>query len=86
MVIDKDSFILTAAFKDYDKKLGSFMFQKISRFKSVDILKIGSMTAKNTTLDIYNLHIQASAKLQIDKHEYNDFVITLGNLNTAGIQ
>jgi hypothetical protein len=86
MDINKDSFLLTNAFKDYDKELNSGLFDSKDYFKSVDVLKIGSITAKNTSLDIYNLHIQAITQLNIDKQHYNNFVITLGNLNTSGIQ
>lgn len=85
--INKSSFPLTKYFKEYDTKLKSIMFnEKKECFKSVDVLKIGSITSKNTVLDIYNLHIQAVVELAIDKHAYNIFVITLGNLNTTGIQ
>ena len=86
MVLDKELFILTDYFKKYDTSLMSIIFKEKGRFKSVDVLKIGSIKAKETTLDIYNLHIQALVNLEIDKHPYNEFLITIGNLNTAGIQ
>jgi hypothetical protein len=86
MNITKENFILTEAFKNYDPKLKSNIFDTSSQFCSVDVLKIGSITSKNTSLDIYSLHMQATLKMKIDKHSYNSFVITVGNLNTAGIQ
>jgi hypothetical protein len=85
MDLNKTKFIQTIAFKGYNKTLNSRLFNLKSSFKSVDILKIGSITAKNTPLDIYNLHIQALVSLVIDKHRYKNFIITLGNLNTSGI-
>ena len=86
MDIDKESFVLTDYFKNYNTKLHSRIFKIKNCIKSVDILKIGSITAKHSNLDIYNIHIQAILDLAIDKHAYKSFVITLGNLNTSGIQ
>jgi hypothetical protein len=86
MCINKGLFKLTDFFKEYDDKLNSFLFDAGDCFKSVDVLKIGSITAKSTNLDIYNLHIQAKILLGTDKHAYKEFMITLGNLNTAGIE
>lgn len=86
MDLDKSTFIQTNEFKDYDIELKSRLFNDKGSFKSVDVLKIGSITVKNTPLDIYNLHIQALLSLAIEKHQYSKFIITLGNLNTSGIE
>lgn len=86
IIMNKNSFLQTNFFKDYDKKLRSDFFESKESFKSIDVLKIGSITAKNTSLDVYNLHIQALVTLDVEKQEYAEFMITLGNLNTAGIQ
>lgn len=86
MDLDKSTFTQTNQFKDYDIELKSRLFNDKGSFKSVDVLKIGSITVKNTPLDIYNLHIQALLSLVIDKHQYSRFIITLGNLNTSGIE
>jgi hypothetical protein len=82
--IDKKSFLLTDYFKNYNIDLSTHLFNP-NRFRTVDVLKIGRITSKATFLDVYNLHIQAILPLAIDKHQYNQFVISLGNLNTAGI-
>jgi len=86
VTIDKNSFVLTDSFKDYDTNLHSAIFDLGKSFKSVIASKIGSISAKETRLDIYNLYCQALFQLKIDKHDYNDFVITLGNINPSGIQ
>lgn len=86
LIMTRKSFTQTNFFKDYDEKQESFLFDEQARsFKSVDVLKIGSIQSKNVFLDIYNLHLQATARFDVDKHSYNEYLITLGNLNTAGI-
>ncbi len=84
--INKDSFLLTNAFKDYDNKLNSTLFGTRNTFKAIDALKIGSIKVKDSLLNIYNLHIQAMLQLTIGKHAYNNFIVTVGNLNTSGIE
>lgn len=64
--------------KIYTKEKG-FDFEKML---SCDIQKIGKITAKSTELSIYNLHVQYLGKL--GKSE-GKTIITLGNLNTSGI-
>ena len=64
--------------KIYTKKRG-FDFEKMI---SCDIQKIGGITAKATNLIIYNLHLQYLGKLGNNDHKT---VVTLGNLNTSGI-
>ncbi len=57
-----------------------FSFQKIT---TTDIQKIGEIEAKNTTLNIYNLHLQFLGSIR----ELKDIpiAITIGNLNLGGI-
>jgi hypothetical protein len=52
-----------------------------------DILKIGSISSKETILNIYNLHMQVAIRLTDDDNSEKSkmFTISLGNLNTAGI-
>lgn len=52
-----------------------------------DILKIGKIKAKESDLNIYNLHLQVSLTLENDDDPTQKKVVTvsLGNLNTAGI-
>jgi hypothetical protein len=84
--MDRDNFLLTNFFKKYDKNLVSSLFESKGTFKSVDVLKIGHIDIKTTSLDIYNLHIQTLLKLKIVKHDYKMYLLTLGNLNTKGIE
>ncbi|GAB4288603.1 MAG: hypothetical protein Kow0068_14320 [Marinilabiliales bacterium] len=82
-------------FKDYDRKLiesgKNFIIAKdYSREYGIinsDILKIGKIQSKDSSLDIYNLHLQISMKVQEKTNPGNSRVITisLGNLNTTGI-
>jgi hypothetical protein len=52
-----------------------------------DILKIGKIKAKETDINIYNLHLQVSLSLVNNDDESQKKVVTvsLGNLNTSGI-
>ncbi len=84
-------------FKDYefspDKQNMSFCMPS-ERAESnrgidrLDILKIGKIRSKSDILSVYNLHAQLSYHLPFRPRENEDihhFVVTLGNLNTAGI-
>lgn len=86
MDVDKSTFLLTKYFKTYNIKLNSLIFNTKGAFKSVDVLKLDSIKAKNTDLNIFNLHIQVAMQIRIEKHEYDVFIITLGNINTKGIE
>jgi len=86
MDLDINSLLSTTYFRDYNPKLKSILFNDKSHFKSVDVQKIGRIEAKFSSLDIFNLHIQTLIKLQIEKHDYNTYIVTLGNLNTRGIE
>lgn len=57
-----------------------FSFQKII---STDVQRIGEIKAKNTTLNIYNLHLQYLGSIRETKDK--PIVITIGNLNLSGI-
>lgn len=84
--MDRETFLLTNFFKHYDVHAESLLFEQKGTFKSVDVLKIGHIDVKTTALDIYNLHIQTLLKLKIVKHDYKMYLLTLGNLNTKGIE
>ena len=79
-------------FKDYElekRKIHESIFPENMDFKyrkiiSTDIQKIGKITAKSTTLSIYNLHIQYIGGVKGDD-EKTLVTLSLGNLNTSGI-
>ncbi|MCD4665832.1 MAG: hypothetical protein K8R68_11235, partial [Bacteroidales bacterium] len=52
-----------------------------------DILKIGFIKSKETSISIYNLHLQVTIRLYNNKDRNQNRLITvsLGNLNTTGI-
>lgn len=52
-----------------------------------DILKIGKIKAKETDLNVYNLHLQVSMSLvnNDDKSQKKVVTVSMGNLNTTGI-
>jgi len=52
-----------------------------------DILKIGRIRAKETDINIYNLHLQVSMSLENndDRNQKKLVTVSLGNLNTTGI-
>lgn len=52
-----------------------------------DILKIGKIRAKETDINIYNLHLQVSMSLvnDDDNRQKKTVTVSLGNLNTSGI-
>jgi hypothetical protein len=85
--IEKDNFLNIPFFKGYDTDLKTTLFENKS-IKAVDILKIGNITSKNITLNIYNLHLQAGLAFRGDdqKTGYNFYSMTLGNINTKGIE
>ncbi len=86
LVMNKKSFTSSEYFKNYDQELSSLLFNINNSFKSVDVLTIGSIMAKNIKLEIYNLHIQAIISFKTANNIQKDLVVTLGNLNTAGIE
>ncbi len=86
LVMNKKSFTTSEYFKNYDQEQSSLLFNINNSFKSVDVLTIGSIMAKNIKLEIYNLHIQAIISFKTTNNIQKDLVVTLGNLNTAGIE
>ncbi|MEZ7892013.1 MAG: hypothetical protein QMC67_09700 [Candidatus Wallbacteria bacterium] len=81
-------------FQGYDKKFiaqPNILFAKEqaneSGITAVDVLKIGTITAKETKISIYNLHLQVQMVVTDDRDpEKSKFLtVSLGNLNTAGI-
>lgn len=52
-----------------------------------DILKIGKIKAKETDINIYNLHLQVSMSLvnNDDQNQKKIVTVSMGNLNTTGI-
>jgi hypothetical protein len=52
-----------------------------------DILKVGQIQAKETLINIFNLHLQISMEIYSDRNVDSKRTITvsLGNLNTSGI-
>lgn len=85
MDIDKKSLVETNFFKNYDTKLESYLFNEKGRILSVELQKIGAIKAKSTELDIFNFRIQSKLSLKVDHQDYKIYIITIGNLNTAGI-
>jgi len=80
--------------KDYDRK---FLEMKDEIFEdepsrrygiiNSDILKVGFIQSKETSLSVYNLHLQVTIGLTNDDDPNQKRIITvsLGNLNTTGI-
>ena len=54
--------------------------------KSVDVQKIGTIQEKNSEIDIYNLHLQATIEYSSRLFKSSGvFTISVGNLNTSGL-
>ena len=86
MILDKKDFLKIAYFKEYDD-VGTLLFkEKSPKIKALDLLKIGAIRSKNTSLEIFNLRIQIGVSVANLKRDYSGFLITLGNLNTKGIE
>jgi len=93
VVAKKADFLKMPAFKTFDKKSDSKIFNdsdESTGAKSIDVQKIGSIRSKNTQLDIYNLKIQFlfnfNGTKPVFEREFKSFLYTIGNLNTQGIQ
>ena len=92
-VVKKSDFLKLPLFKSSDEDDISKLFDsddEDTAIKSLDIQKIGSISSKNTQLDIYNLKIQflynfVGVKPVFEKN-FKSFLYTIGNLNTQGIQ
>jgi len=82
-------------FLDYDRSLldkgeNEILDNNTSRRTGIinsDILKVGQIQSKQTLINIYNLHLQITARIYSDRKVENKRTITvsLGNLNTSGI-
>lgn len=55
-----------------------------NNLKSLDLLRIGQIRAKQTVLDIFNLHLKAIVNIG-GGESMKEFMVTVGNLNVAGI-
>lgn len=57
---------------------------------NVFILKVGNIRSKDTILSIYSIHLQMSYKYQEmedkNKNEWKSITVSLGNLNSAGLE
>ena len=81
--------------KDYDNSLlekyeDEVFSKESSRRQGIinsDILKIGKIRAKETDMNIYNLHLQVMMHLVNDDDSTQTKIVTVsvGNLNTSGI-
>jgi hypothetical protein len=80
--------------KDYSRtylKSGDEIFEEMPSRKygiiNSDILKVGMISAKESTISVYNLHLQVTMRLKKDEDPNQNRLITvsLGNLNTTGI-
>lgn len=83
--IDKEALSRTEFFKHYNKELKSTLFAEKGGILAVDIQKIGKISAKATTLDIFNVCIKCKMLLKVDHHTYSVYIVTAGNLNSSGI-
>lgn len=80
--------------KNYDRKFlkkGDEVFESEASRKygiiNSDILKVGFIQSKESSISVYNLHLQITIRLYDDEDRDRNRLITvsLGNLNTTGI-
>lgn len=74
--------------KDVQKFDSSFFSENTNRICNVDLLKIGGITAKGDSVDIYNLCLKVFMKrgeVILGSNAISKHTITVGNLNTSGI-
>lgn len=88
LLLNKGDFSNIPYFKDYNSKIKSLLFEKGNgdKIKTVDVLKIGAIKSKNSLLEIYNLKIQVHINIPTRKKSFAGFLVTVGNLNTKGIE
>lgn len=92
LIVGKSDLLKMTIFNGYNVENSSRIFEdnnETNDIKSVDILKIGSIKSKNTSLDIYNLKIQFLMSYQQEdkfSKDFDKFLYTIGNLNTQGIE
>ena len=53
--------------------------------KAVDLQRIGTITEKNTALEVFNLHIQVVIEYSDFFHQEMMFTVSLGNLHSGGL-
>jgi len=79
--------------KNYDRRFlesGDEIFENETSRKygiiNSDILKVGFIQSKETSISVYNLHLQVTIRLDDDEdHDRNRLItVSLGNLNTTG--
>ena len=87
IVIQKSDLLKIDLFTSYDKTKKTLLFDtgESNGIRAVNLLKIGEIKSKNTVLEIFNLNIQVYLAMKSSKKSYKNFLITLGNLNTQGI-
>jgi hypothetical protein len=81
-------------FSDYDEsKLNDVLLLSnkegaISAFRTVISSKIGTITSKDTNLDLYNLFVQiAIAESADEKPEFKKpYIVSIGNQNSSGLE
>ena len=75
-------------FKDIEELDSSFFSQATNKISSVDLLKIGELTAKGDNVDIYNLCLKIFMirKSSFGTNSIVKHTFAVGNLNTAGIE
>jgi hypothetical protein len=81
---------LTYDRKYIDEGVNEILRKEVTREAGIinsDVSKIGQILSKDSTLNIYNLHVQVTTKIFADDNIGAQRIITisLGNLNTAGI-
>lgn len=86
MVINKSDLLKTNYFKKHQLSLKSDLFDDTKTIvKAASASKIGDIQSKNTSISVYNFFIQILINRKSSKN-YSDYVISLGNLNTKGIE
>ncbi|MBP9689089.1 MAG: hypothetical protein KBE91_05705 [Bacteroidia bacterium] len=73
-------------FKLTDKSKSYFFQEGEIGFRTINLLKIGKIKSKNTELMVYNLHVQLRVNTPLNDKNIKHYIITIGNLNTTGIQ
>jgi len=71
---------------DYNALIPTDRFlNPLEGIKAVDVQKIGFVKEKDTPLDVYNLHLQATIEYTISIGTKVMFAVTIGNSNPSGI-
>ena len=71
---------------DYNALIPTDRFlNPLEGIKVVDVQKIGFVKEKDTPLDVYNLHLQATVEYTVFVGTKTMFAVTIGNSNPSGI-